>query len=96
MRIVKICYNCGSRISWMTGRDNSEKCDVCGAELHKLDFFTGMKIGKMTMLESDKWIEQQTGRKIPEELLTKRKETSKTIFRSERKRKRTGSRRISS
>ena len=85
MRIVKICYNCGSRISWMTGRDNTEKCDVCGAELHKLDFFTGMKIGKMTMLESDKWIEQQTGRKIPEELLTKRKEQARQYLEAREK-----------
>ena len=77
MRVKKICYNCGNREFKYFLKENSKICDVCGAEFHDLDFFTGMKIGKMTMLESDKWIEQQTGRKISEELLAKRKEQAR-------------------
>lgn len=85
MRVEKICYNCGSRGVNYFFKDNSEICDVCGAEFHDLDFFTGIKIGKMTGYESDKWIEQQTGRKIPEELLAQRKEHARQYFEARKK-----------
>ena len=78
MRIAKICYNCGNRLTSGTiKRKNIETCDVCGEEFHNVDFFTGIKLAKMSGRESDKWIEQQTGHKIPEEYAKQREEDLK-------------------
>ena len=58
----KVCYNCGD-ISWVYGE---KTCPACGELYSPLKFLDGVKLGKLTRTEKDKWIEEKSGHSLCE------------------------------
>lgn len=58
----KVCFNCGD-VAWSYGE---KKCPACGEPYITLNLFDGIKVGKMTRVESDKWIAEKSGHPLCE------------------------------